>query len=72
MDRISDYSSYAIALAALIPLLLFLFFLRPDPEAPVPYTVPPPPECHPDWQGEILDSPSLKVCFSPLSDRASS
>ena len=69
MDRISDYSSYAIALAALIPLLLFLFF-RPDPEAPVPYTVPPPPECHPDWKGEILDSPSLKVCFSPLPDRA--
>jgi len=70
MDRILDYSSYAIALAALIPLLLFLLFLRPDPEAPVPYTVPPPPECHPDWKGEILDSPSLKVCFSSLSDRA--
>jgi len=67
MDRISDYSSYT---TALIPLLLFLFFLRPDPEAPVPYTVPPPPECHPDWKGEILDSPSLKVCFSFLSDRA--
>ena len=69
MDRISDYSSYAIALAALIPLLLFLLFLRPGPEAPVPYTVPPPPECHPDWKGEILDSPSLKVCFSSLSGR---
>ncbi|OCL08674.1 ALDH-like protein, partial [Glonium stellatum] len=74
MEHLSDYSSYAIAVAALIPILLILFFLRPDPEAPVPYTVPPPPECHPDWKGEILESPSLKIpgssdiqCYCPAT-----
>lgn len=45
---------------------LIWFFCRGNPERAVKYVVEPPPEASPDWKGEVLESPSLKV--SSLSD----
>jgi hypothetical protein len=59
----------SIAVTFLLALVLLLWFSR-DPEAAVKYTVSPPPQIHPDWKGEILDTPSIKVSGSQAKTMA--
>lgn len=50
----------------LIPLAIaaYHFFSRgQEDERAVVYAVKIPEPCQPDWKGEILDEPSIKVCL---------
>ena len=58
-----------------IPLFLALIFagliaiytftnLFTDPEGAVDFDVPEPEQLRADWKGEILENPSIKVCFA--------
>jgi hypothetical protein len=57
-DGLPFYAS--IVVASLLTLFL-LFRFAHDSEAAVDYTVTPPSQVHPDWKGEILKTPSIKV-----------
>ena len=35
--------------------------LSPDIERPILFKVPVPEQCNPDWKGEVLECPSIKV-----------
>ena len=35
--------------------------LSPDEERPIPFRVPIPKQCSPEWKGELLEEPSIKV-----------
>ena len=51
-----------------IAFVIFVFkiaVLSDNGERAVNFRVPPPEQCHPDWKGEILRQPSLKVFNYP-------
>lgn len=47
------FTSVAVAVA--------VYLLKPDPEAAIDYEVPLPEQCEPEWKGEVLENPSIKV-----------
>ncbi len=47
--------------AALLCVALHLVLHRDDGERPVPFIVPIPEQSKSGWQGEILETPSIKV-----------
>ncbi len=49
-----------VALIILIVTLYFTFFSN-DEERPVSFSMPMPEQCSPGWEGEVLDSPSIKA-----------
>ncbi|KAF2499567.1 aldehyde dehydrogenase-like protein [Lophium mytilinum] len=74
MDQLQGFELYGAGIVSISAVLLVLYFLRTDLEAPVPYHVSPPKECSPQWKGEILDNPSLKIpnssaiqCYCPAT-----
>jgi hypothetical protein len=48
-------------LVLLISTVALLSFLTREPESAIPYKVNPPSQCSPDWTGQILDEPQIKV-----------
>lgn len=52
-----------LIVVAIVGLASVYIFARlfTDPEAAVDYTILEPEQLHPDWKGEVLDEPSLKV-----------
>jgi hypothetical protein len=62
-DDLSLYASIACA-SLLVAFALYQFWT--DPEAAIDYSTPEPAQIHPDWKGEILENPSIKV-FCPLA-----
>jgi hypothetical protein len=59
----ADYELQLYASAVLVAVLasLLIWFIQPDPEHAVPFSVQLPEACSEDWKGEILDKPSIKV-----------
>jgi hypothetical protein len=55
---------YGTVIAASLITLYVLFRFSYDSEAAINYTVSPPSQIHPDWKGETLEKPSIKV--SPI------
>lgn len=53
----------SFTLCSLATFVLYVC-LKPDPEAAIDYYIPIPEQCHPEWKGEILQDPSLKVARS--------
>ncbi|KAF2839868.1 aldehyde dehydrogenase [Patellaria atrata CBS 101060] len=71
--------SQTIALLVTISIALFgcFYLLIPDLEAIVDFNVPIPEQCQPEWKGQELDEPSLKVpsssaiqCYCPANGRS--
>ena len=61
-----NFEEYQLRLyVSAVLVALFASFLvwciQPDPEAAVNFSVPSPDPCSPEWKGEILDRPSIKV-----------
>lgn len=54
---------HLIALIVIVSLSITAYFFIPrdDNEEPVPFHVLIPEQSKPDWQGEILERPSIKV-----------
>ena len=50
----------AVFVTLFIPILYF-FLSEPSYEEPVDYDVPVPEQCHREWDGKILDEPSIKA-----------
>lgn len=46
---------------AIIYLLVYNGVLCIDLECPINFTVPLPDQCKADWEGRVLDNPSIKV-----------
>lgn len=44
--------------------------LSPDEERPVSFKIPIPEQCSPNWKGEVLEEPSIKVLRRPSSTDA--
>jgi hypothetical protein len=59
---------YASVVVASLLTLFILFRFSYDSEAAVDYTVASPSQIHPDWKGEILETPSIKVGSDSLRD----
>jgi hypothetical protein len=57
-DNLPLYAS--IAVAALLGAFLSYQFWK-DPEAAIDFSTPEPAQIHPDWKGETLENPSIKV-----------
>lgn len=66
------------ALAAVATLvaawLAYYYFLRPDREPALAFSVPPPEQCRLDWRGKVLPEPAIKVpgstaiqCYAPAT-----
>lgn len=66
-NGIPFYISFILCSLATFTLYIYL---KPDPEAAIDYHVPAPEQCHPEWKGEILQNPSLKVPRSNILDTA--
>jgi hypothetical protein len=49
-----------LAIVALISIYAFTTLFT-DPESAVDFDVPEPEQLRPDWKGEILENPSIKV-----------
>ena len=53
-------------------VLLITFFnhivLSPDEERPVVFKVQIPKQCNPDWKGEVLEAPNIKVNLCSAAD----
>ncbi|KAK5149345.1 hypothetical protein LTR04_007173 [Oleoguttula sp. CCFEE 6159] len=64
---------------ALIVALITVYLyrrLKPYSDVAIDYDVPTPEQCRPDWKGEVLESPSLKVsgssaihCYCPANGK---
>lgn len=71
-DHILEYvqSEHLIALIIVAFLGTIIFSLVPhdDGEQPVPFVVPIPEQSKPGWRGEILETPSIKVQYTQVSD----
>ena len=70
-DHIFEHvqSEHLIALIIVALLSTTIYFLVPhdDGEQPVHFIVPIPEQSKPDWQGEILENPSIKVQYIKVS-----
>jgi hypothetical protein len=51
-------------------LLSLLFLFRHDAEKPVSYSVKEPEQMLPEWQGEVLQTPSIQVSIQTIVQRA--
>lgn len=65
-DWVSDnQGTVALTWVAVVFATAVLWFTtKGDSEAAVNFEVPLPKQCEPDWQGEVLQEPGLKVCFA--------
>ena len=59
--------SLAFVLTAVIYLFLTYTLLGDEDELPARFIVPIPEQCKPDWEGEVLEEPSIKVCSSKVN-----
>lgn len=64
-DPLAQLPWLEILIFVLSVVLVFTAFkiivLDNDEERPVDFTVPVPKQCSPEWKGEILDEPTIKV-----------
>ncbi|KAF2190439.1 aldehyde dehydrogenase [Zopfia rhizophila CBS 207.26] len=74
MDRSEDFNTYVFGGIGVLTLVFFYYVFRKDVETAVSYHVTPPEQAQPDWKGEILESPSLKIsgssaiqCYCPAT-----
>ena len=63
---LADAKAVGIGIVIIITTTILFYVLKPDPEAPVEFTVPVPEQCKPGWKGKVLDQPSLKVISDPV------
>lgn len=56
-----DIAKAFVTIVVLSSILIRTLFKGED-EQPIPFNVPVPEQCKPDWKGEYLDKPDLKVC----------
>lgn len=66
LDWISEnQSTVALTWVAVVFATAVLWLAtKGESEAAVDFEVPLPKQCEPGWQGEVLQEPSLKVCYS--------
>ncbi|KAF1991571.1 aldehyde dehydrogenase [Aulographum hederae CBS 113979] len=76
LEQLEDLSLYITLAVGALTLFLLIKSSLPDPEAAVNYTVPVPEQCRPEWKGEILEEPSIKLpkssaiqCYCPANGR---
>lgn len=62
------YSILSGAIGIIAAITFYLVFLKLDEEEAVPYDVTLPEQARPDWKGEVLSQPSLKVSFIQYID----
>lgn len=75
MDAFEALQDMTIAItvtAIAVVLILYTAWAPHNTEEAVPFTVPVPEQCLPDWKGEVLENPSLKVSSLPSKLKASS
>jgi len=53
-----------LTVAAVLVAATLLVLNRSNGEKAVIFKVPLPQQCEPGWRGEILDTPSIKVCLT--------
>ena len=62
LARLLEHSNtIAVSVAAIVLATVVISNVRASKWAGVPYTVPVPEQCKRDWEGEVLENPSIKV-----------
>jgi hypothetical protein len=74
MDRITasadgDFYTLLYGCLWIVALSIIWIFCRADPEQAVKYVVEPPEQAKPEWKGQLLEKPSLKVRTSRYRQR---
>lgn len=67
-DPLAQLPLLEISIFVLSVVFVFVIFkyivLNDDEEEPVKYQVPVPEQCSPEWMGEVLKEPTIKVPFA--------
>ncbi|MCJ1249613.1 Meiotic Sister-Chromatid recombination aldehyde dehydrogenase [Trapelia coarctata] len=66
VSRLDDVPWFQVLIVFASSAVIFAFFYIAslEDEAPVNFRIPVPEQCSPDWEGELLDEPSIKVSGS--------
>lgn len=66
-EHVQSEHLIALIIVAFLSTTIFSLIPHDDGEQPVHFIVPIPEQSKPDWQGEILETPSIKVQYTKVS-----